>query len=76
MLLPVNRDLEMESYDVEISTAGRVTELYGDITATAIACQAMVRQIEALLELTEMALDSGSRTWAKHLAGWVREDFE
>ena len=76
LLLPVNRDLEMESYDVEISTAGRVTELYGDITATAIACQAMVRQIEALLELVEMAVDSGSRTWAKHLAGWVREDFE
>ena len=76
MLLPVTRDLWSESYDVEISTAGRVTELYGDITATVIACQAMVRQTEALLELAEMAMDSGSRTWALHLAGWVREDFE
>ena len=72
MLLPVNRDLEIESYDVEISTGGTVTELYADITATVIPCQAIARQIEALLELAEMAMASGLRTWAMHLADWVR----
>lgn len=75
MLQSVNQDIEIESYDLEATTAGRVTELYGDVTATAVACQAMARQIAELLKLAEMALESGHRTWGLSFVGWIREDF-
>ena len=66
--------MEMESYDVEISTAGRVTELFGDITTTVVACQAMVNQIEGLVDLATAAVDSGYRRWAICLADWIQQD--
>ena len=66
--------MEIESYDVETTTASRVTELFGDITATVVACQAMVKQIEGLVSLAEMTVESGHRTWGMRLADWIQQD--
>ena len=74
MFLPQFRDMEMESYDVEITTASRVTELFDDITATVVACQAMVEQIEGLVNLARMTVESGHRRWGMCLADWIQQD--
>ena len=74
MFLPQFRDMEMESYDVEITTASRVTELFDDITATVVACQAMVDQIEGLVNLARMTVESGHRRWGMCLADWIQQD--
>ena len=66
--------MEIESYDVETTTASRVTELFGDITATVVACQAMVKQIEGLVSLARMAVESGHRRWGMRLADWIQQD--